>query len=87
MDIDELRAKIDAIDADIVKLFCERMRVCADIAGYKAEHGLAVYDPARERSKLADVLRETDVELSEYIVELYTCIFKQSKAYQLTVDS
>ena len=45
----DYREQIDAIDQELVKLFTQRMEVAANIAGYKKEQGLPVYDPRRER--------------------------------------
>ena len=35
MDLNELRVEIDKIDDELVKLFTQRMRISAQIAGYK----------------------------------------------------
>ena len=82
MDIIELRDKIDAIDDEIIRLFCGRMRVSADIAQYKAQRGLPVFDPERERSKLDDVLSKTDSDLRVYMGSLYERIFELSREHQ-----
>lgn len=37
MDLKELRLEIDKIDDELVKLFCQRMEVAAQIADYKKE--------------------------------------------------
>ena len=85
MDIKELREKIDEIDEEIIKQFCGRMRVSADIARYKMQNSLPVYDPERERSKMSGILRKTDADLREYMEALYTKIFELSRSYQHTV--
>ena len=82
MEISELRERIDGIDDKIVKLFCERMRVSADIAQYKSEMRLPVRDPEREACKLADVLGKTDVDLCGYTSKLYSLILELSCAHQ-----
>ena len=82
MDIHELRVEVDRIDDEIVRLYCERMRVCAGIAQVKAQSGAAVYDPERETGKLADVLGKADEDLRVYVGELYTRIFQLSREYQ-----
>jgi len=82
MDISELRLRIDEIDDKLVSLFCERMRVAADIARYKAENALPVLDKGREARKLDDVLSKTDEDLREYMSGLYSQIFGLSRAYQ-----
>ena len=56
MELSEIRKKIDALDDDLVRLFLERMQVCADVAAYKQANGLPVLDAARERTKLAGIL-------------------------------
>ena len=48
----ECRAKIDSIDAQLAKLFAERMQVAEAIADYKAQNNLPIYHPAREREVL-----------------------------------
>ena len=85
MDINELRVNIDKIDNKIIKLFCERMRVSADIARYKTQKNLPAYDPYRERHKLSDILNKTDTDLHEYMDALYTKIFKLSRLYQESI--
>lgn len=82
MGIDELRAGIDGIDDELVRLFCGRMRVSGDIALYKARNGLPVFDGERERVKLADVLAKTEPCMRGYMGELYSLIFELSRSYQ-----
>ena len=37
MDLKELRGQIDEIDDQLVKLFCQRMDIAAQVAQYKKE--------------------------------------------------
>ena len=53
-EISELRHQIDGIDDELVKLFCQRMDVAAQIAAYKKENNLPILVPAREREKLRE---------------------------------
>ena len=39
LDLQEIRKKLDGIDARLVELFQERMRLCCDVAEYKLETG------------------------------------------------
>ncbi|MCC7541208.1 MAG: prephenate dehydratase [Deltaproteobacteria bacterium] len=48
MTIDELRARIDALDAKLVELLDERARVARDIGELKREDTRAIHDPERE---------------------------------------
>ena len=52
MDMNELREQINQIDEELVKLFSQRMQVARNIAQYKQENNLPVYDPERERQVL-----------------------------------
>ena len=38
LDLQEIRKKLDAIDKDLVALFEERMKLCADVASFKIEN-------------------------------------------------
>lgn len=82
MDLNQLRGKIDEIDDELVRLFCERMNVAADIAAYKKEHNLPILVPAREAEKLQDVARKAGPEMAEYVTELYATLFRLSREYQ-----
>ena len=42
------REKINVIDEKMAKLFCERMEAVRLVADYKQQHGLPVFDEARE---------------------------------------
>jgi chorismate mutase/prephenate dehydratase len=76
MNLADLRKKIDEIDKDLIELFGRRMAVSADIARYKKQHGLPVFDPAREREILDKLPPEP------YIRELYALIVQLSRAEQ-----
>lgn len=82
MNREELRGKIDEIDAQLVKLFSERMEIAAGIAKYKKENNLPVLDPKREREKIASIIQQTPEALQDYTPILYDLIFELSRAYQ-----
>ena len=48
LNLAEIREKIDKIDAEIAKLFEERMNAVHEVAEYKKEEKLPVRDKARE---------------------------------------
>ena len=54
--LDEIRKKMDDVDARLVKTFLERMDVADEVAAYKRENNLPVLDKGRERDKVASVL-------------------------------
>ncbi len=82
MSLDELRKKIDTVDDQLVQLFRERMQISAEIAQYKAQQGLPVLQPAREREKLQDVAEKSGEEMQSYTRVLYSLLFELSRAYQ-----
>jgi len=87
MDIQELRQRIDGIDSELLQLFRRRMDVSRDIAAYKKENSLPVYDPAREREKLAQIAEMSGEDMREYSTILYSMLFDLSKTYQNRVSA
>ena len=83
MDIKDLRLEIDAIDQELVKVFCQRMEVAARIADYKREQGLPIYHPGREQEVLQKVTSLAGEKHGKYIRSIYEVIFELSKEYQL----
>ena len=91
-DLNILREQIDSIDAQIVKLLCERFGVVKNVAEYKKEHGLEVLQKNREAEVLkniADKIDNTEISLikenqayKKYILEIYENILKTSKSSQ-----
>ena len=82
MDLKGLRAQIDDIDDELVKLFCKRMDIAAQVADYKKENGLPIFVPAREREKLLDVSQKAGPEMAAYTRTLYSMLFELSRSYQ-----
>ena len=82
MDLSDYRQKIDEIDDELVRLFCARMDVAAQIADYKRENNLPILHPGRERAKLQDVARKAGPEMENYTRVLYSMLFELSRSYQ-----
>ena len=83
MDLDELRKEIDAVDAEIVKLFEKRMEISERIAAYKQKTGTPVHDQAREKEKILQVQSMTHTEFNrKHIEELYTALISLSRKLQ-----
>lgn len=82
MDLGEYRVKIDEVDRELTRLFCERMEIARGIAEYKKSNGLPVFDPSRERKKLASISEMLPDELKNYGESLYSHMFELSRAYQ-----
>ena len=65
--LQQARAEIDTVDAEMAALFERRMRAVADVVRYKAETGKPVFDAAREAAVLdKNTARITDEALRPY---------------------
>lgn len=90
MDLLELRAQIDAIDAQIVELYEKRMDISRQVAEYKIGAGKKVFDRQREAEKLEKVKSLTHNEFNaQGIVELFEQIMSMSRKlqYQLLAET
>ena len=86
MELDQLREQIDQIDDSLVSLFCQRMKVAEQIAGYKQSHHMPVYVPGREREKLMDVAQKAGPEMANYTRVLYSMLFELSRSHQSKIS-
>ena len=82
MELQELRSKIDEIDAQLTKLFEARMDVAAEIGAWKRENHMPVLDTARERDKLNAIAAESREDMPTYTQMLYSMIFELSRSHQ-----
>ena len=81
-ELSALRQQIDRIDARIFELFEERAGVSEEVAAYKREHGLRVFDPARERAKVADAAARVPEDLATHAQVLMELLMEASRARQ-----
>ena len=81
-ELGELRQQIDQIDSQIFSLFAERARVSEGVAAYKREHGLRVFDPARERQKVASAAAAAPEDLATYAQVLMELLMEASRSRQ-----
>ena len=83
MDLEKAREEIKEADKGIAKLFVRRMRAVEDVAAYKKEHGLPVYDAAQERRVIE---RNCEYIEDDVIRDYYTRFLENtmalSRAYQ-----
>ena len=82
MNLEESRKKIDSIDKELIKLFKERMDTVCDVAKYKKENGLPIYNGQREREVVNNLTKEVPEELALYVKVLYNTLFSVSRGYQ-----
>ena len=83
MDLLTLRGQLDEIDAQIVKLYEERMEISSRVADYKIETGKKVFDKTREEEKLQKVRELTHNEFNAHgVQELFEQIMSASRKLQ-----
>ena len=81
MELKEIRARIDAIDEQMLSLFLERMACAEQVAVYKKEHNLPVLNAVREQEILAEVEAKSG-DLAPYSRELFRVLMDLSKDRQ-----
>lgn len=79
-----LRARIDALDHDIIELLARRMEVVSELSAVKREGGLKVRDPERERAILQDRAQVGESRgLSRELIEsTFRVIMRASREHQ-----
>ena len=85
MDLDTLRNEINDIDMQMLSLFERRMEICRDIAQYKKENGLPVYQNGRETEIINRVRINSPSWLSDASPVLFASIMDISKCLQAEV--
>lgn len=81
-ELSEIRRRIDGIDSQIFSLLTERTDLAAEVAAYKREHGMRVFDPVREREKVADAARRVPDDLATSAQVLMELLMEASRARQ-----
>lgn len=82
-DLQQARAAIDEIDAEMAALFERRMQAVGQVARYKAATGKPVFDPAREDAVIAkNTARLQDETLRGYYRSFLQQAMAVSRAYQ-----
>ncbi len=76
------REEINRIDSEMAGLFCERMKAARDVADYKAEHSLPIFDAARESAVIERNSSLVDGELKQYYTEFLKASIRLSRSYQ-----
>ena len=81
--LQQARAEINEVDAQIAALFERRMAAVRQVLEYKREHGLPVLDAGREKEVLAKAaLQISDPSLREYYTRVVERMMEVSRAFQ-----
>ena len=82
-ELEETRKRISVLDAEMARIFVERMRLVEDVAEYKKQKGLPITDPVREAAVLERNIRLVeDPVLKEYYTPFIKGMMGYSSAYQ-----
>ena len=83
LDLEEIRSRIDQIDRKLIELIEERLEIVREVALYKKENNMKIFDRRREEEvvdkNLSNVKNE---ELKHYIEIILKDIMDSSKEYQ-----
>ena len=82
--LEQARQDINRIDAEMAKLFAQRMRAVQLVAAHKKEHGLPIRDEARENALIDrncsfiedDTIRKYYVRFLKYTIDV-SCDYQQ----------
>ena len=82
MDLDYLRKEINETDKVILSAFEKRMDLCRQVALYKKENGLPVFQSKREQEIIERVRNDSPEHLKDGAAALFTEIMDISKCLQ-----
>lgn len=80
--LEELRKKIDDLDQILADALLERMAVAEQIAAWKRDHNLPIFDPDREKAILQDITRRYEGRNAQELLPYFAMIMKFSKELQ-----
>ena len=85
--LEELRGRIDKVDAELLGILARRMEIAREIGHYKKEHHLTILQPERWDEIIATRTRlGVHKELSpEFILQIYEMIHQESIRHQTDV--
>jgi chorismate mutase-like protein len=83
MELDELRERLDAIDAQVVMLLSERAGIVDQVAVVKQQHNMPIYVPAREASIIQRLRTINTGPLSDDAIErIYRTIIEEMRKFE-----
>ena len=82
MELKELRDQIDNIDDEIARLYEQRTQIAREVAEYKREHGMPIFQGGREDEVLRRAAEKVPPELADGARLLFTTLMDISKCRQ-----
>jgi chorismate mutase len=88
MTIDEIRAEIDRLDSELLRIFNQRASLALNIGHLKKGLDLPVYDPAREKRIFQRMSAENEGPLDDQaIVRLFERVVDESRRLERIMTS
>lgn len=82
MELKDIRENIDKIDTQLVELFRQRMECAEEVAKYKSENGMKIYDPDRERALLNRVSELAGEDNEASVRVMFSLLMELSRSRQ-----
>ena len=83
MTIDDYRKEINRLDGELLRIFNQRAALALKIGEIKKEHGIAVYDPEREKRIFDAMSRDNPGPLeNDAIVRLFERVIDESRSLE-----
>ena len=86
MELQDIRARIDDVDEQMLTLFLERMSLSEEVASYKRERHLPIFNKTREREVLARVTEKAG-DRERYAYHLFTTLMELARSRQAELIS
>lgn len=86
--LEKARLEINEADAQIAQYFEQRMHAAEDVAAYKIDNNMPVFDPVRENEVIQKNLTKIkDEKLKPYYKDMLLQLMRISKEYQNAIIS
>ena len=82
MELKELRDEIDKIDDEMAKLFEQRAKIACEVAEYKRQHNIAIFQGGREEEVIKRAEELVAPDLAEGVGLFFTTLMDISKCRQ-----
>ena len=82
MTLDDVRRELDEIDSQLIELFDRRLDLAPEVAKAKLSMNKPVFDPERERRKLASITARARDDRAPQLISLFSLLMSMNKIEQ-----
>lgn len=85
--VNRMRAHIDLVDREIVRMLARRQEMSLEIGRVKSERGLDIFAPGREAELMAVIRKEAEIVgiRPEHVEELFRLVLAESRSIQQVI--